>query len=138
VKRRRWRCDHTPIPGDAVADAVEAAEFFDVDVEQLARLLALVAAHRLGRFERAQFVEAEPFEGAATLAGEMPSSAPICLPVQRRRRSSAMRSRVVPSKGRYLRGKRGDSDQVEGHQAGRRSRQRRCASGCRRWVLLAS
>ena len=40
------------IAGDAVADALEAAELLDVDVDQLAGLLALVAAHRLGRLER--------------------------------------------------------------------------------------
>ena len=37
------------IAGDAVADALEAAELLDVDVDQLAGMLALVAAHRLGR-----------------------------------------------------------------------------------------
>ena len=39
------------IAGDAMADAFEAAELLDVDVDQLARLVALVVAHRLGRFE---------------------------------------------------------------------------------------
>ena len=35
-----------PIAGDAVADELEAAEFFDVDVDQLARMLTIVAADR--------------------------------------------------------------------------------------------
>ena len=39
------------VAGDAVADALEAAELLDVDVDQLAGMLALVAAHRLGRLE---------------------------------------------------------------------------------------
>ena len=41
----------SPIAGDAVADALETAELFDVDVDHLAGLLALVAAHRLGRLQ---------------------------------------------------------------------------------------
>jgi hypothetical protein len=40
-----------PVAGDAMADLVELAELFDVDVDQLARPLALVAAWRLGRLE---------------------------------------------------------------------------------------
>ena len=39
------------IAGDAMADAFEAAEFLDVDVDHVARLVALVAAHRLGWLE---------------------------------------------------------------------------------------
>ena len=40
------------IAGDAMADALEAAELLDVDVDQFAGMLALVAADRLGRLER--------------------------------------------------------------------------------------
>ena len=36
---------------DAVADPVESAELFDVDVDHLAGLLAFIASHRLGRLE---------------------------------------------------------------------------------------
>ena len=39
------------IAGDAMADLVELAELFDVDVDQLAGLLALIASHRLGRLQ---------------------------------------------------------------------------------------
>jgi hypothetical protein len=41
------------ISGDAMADLVELAELFDVDVDQLARPFALVAADRLGRLQGA-------------------------------------------------------------------------------------
>jgi hypothetical protein len=37
------------IPGDAMADALEPAELLDIDMDQFARMLSLVAAHRLGR-----------------------------------------------------------------------------------------
>jgi hypothetical protein len=40
------------VAGDAMADPVETPEFLDVHVDHLARFLALVAAHRLGRFSR--------------------------------------------------------------------------------------
>jgi hypothetical protein len=53
------------ITGDAMADAVDAAKLFDVDVDQFARVLALVAAHRLGRFERPQLAEPAAFEDTA-------------------------------------------------------------------------
>ena len=41
-----------------MADAVEAAELLDVDVDQLAGMRPLVAAHWLGRFQAAA-IEAE-------------------------------------------------------------------------------
>src|SRR6266550_3377994 len=40
-----------PIAGDAVADTRETPELFDVDVNDLAWALALIAALRLGRLE---------------------------------------------------------------------------------------
>ena len=39
------------VAGDAVADLVEATELLDVDVDELAGMLAFVAPHRLGRLE---------------------------------------------------------------------------------------
>src|SRR4051812_1623399 len=48
-----------------MADAVEAAELFDIDVDQFAGMLTLVAANRRGRFERLDAVEAEAPEDAA-------------------------------------------------------------------------
>src|SRR5436853_3482812 len=53
------------IAGDAMADPVEAAELFDIDVDQFAGMLALVAAHRRGGFKRLDAVEAEAPEDAA-------------------------------------------------------------------------
>src|SRR4051812_41819699 len=47
------------IAGDAMADAVEAAELLDIDVDQVAGMFALVAANRRGGFERLHAVEAE-------------------------------------------------------------------------------
>src|SRR5260221_8666281 len=40
------------IAGDAVADAIDPAELLDIDMDELAGVLALVAAHRLGRLQR--------------------------------------------------------------------------------------
>jgi hypothetical protein len=57
-----------PLPsvaGDAVTDGLEAAELVDVEVDQLARLLPLVAAHRLGRLEGAEPAEAQALQDAA-------------------------------------------------------------------------
>src|SRR3954451_20367349 len=53
------------IAGDAMADAVEATELFDIDVDQFAGMLALVAANRRGGFERLDAGEAETPEDAA-------------------------------------------------------------------------
>ena len=53
------------IAGDAMADAVEATELFDIDVDQFAGMLALVAANRRGGFERLDAGEAEAPEDAA-------------------------------------------------------------------------
>src|SRR3954469_3791876 len=53
------------VAGDAMADAVEAAELFDIDVDQFAGMLTLVAAHRRGRFKRLDAVEAKAPEDAA-------------------------------------------------------------------------
>ena len=47
------------VAGDAMADAFEAAELLDVDVDQLAGMLALVTAHRLGRLQGGEPIEAE-------------------------------------------------------------------------------
>ena len=53
------------IAGDAMADPVEATELLDIDVDQFAGMLALVAANRRGGFERLDAVEAEAPEDAA-------------------------------------------------------------------------
>ena len=53
------------LAGDAVADPGEAAELLDVDVDQFAGALALVAPDRLGRLQGFQSVEPEPAQDAA-------------------------------------------------------------------------
>jgi hypothetical protein len=53
------------VAGDAVPYLVELAELFDVDVDELARPIALVTARRLGRLECAQPVEADALEDTA-------------------------------------------------------------------------
>ena len=53
------------VAGDAVADPVETAELLDVDVDELAGVLALIAAHRLGRLQCADAVQAKAPEDAA-------------------------------------------------------------------------
>ncbi len=57
------------VAGDAVARSVEAAELLDVDVDELAGVLAFVAPYRLGRFERLEAVEAEPPQDTADGGG---------------------------------------------------------------------
>jgi hypothetical protein len=47
-----------------MAYAVDPAELLDVDVDHLARMLALVAAHRLGRLQGTDPIETEPLEDA--------------------------------------------------------------------------
>ena len=53
------------ILGDAVAYPIETAQFFDIDVDHLAGVIALIAAHRLRRLQVAPAVEA--------VAGQDPS-----------------------------------------------------------------
>jgi hypothetical protein len=53
------------VAGDAVAYLIELAELFDVDVDHLAGLLALVSAGWLGRFQGAQLAQPQALEGAA-------------------------------------------------------------------------
>ncbi len=81
------------VAGDAMADLVETAQRFDVDVDRLARLLALVATDRLGGLQGADPVEAQPL-------GETSSPTAICLPVQRCRRSASTCSTTACGVGR--------------------------------------
>src|SRR5580700_7153218 len=53
------------VAGDAVADLVELAELLDIDVDHLARSLALVAAGRFSGVQGALLVEAQALEHAA-------------------------------------------------------------------------
>ena len=56
----------SPVTADAVTDALEFAEFFDVDVDQFAGMFALVAAHRFAGSERRAV---GPARNAAAAAG---------------------------------------------------------------------
>jgi hypothetical protein len=71
-----------PIAGDPMADPTELTQLFDVDVEDLARGRPFVATDWLGRLERRQAIEAQPFQHAADGGGRS-TSAPICSPVWR-------------------------------------------------------
>lgn len=53
------------LAGDAVACAIEPAQLLDVDVDQFAGMFALIAAHRLGRFQGLEPVQAQPLEDTA-------------------------------------------------------------------------
>src|SRR3954451_17237799 len=53
------------VAGDAMADPVEAAQLFDIDVDQFAGMFTLVAAHRRRGFKRLDAVEAKAPEDAA-------------------------------------------------------------------------
>ena len=57
------------IPGDPVTDGMEAAELLDIDVDELARMLALVAPHRFGGIEILEAAQAGGFEDAADGGG---------------------------------------------------------------------
>src|SRR5829696_7825045 len=60
------------VAGDAVADLVEAAELLDVDVDELAGVLAFVAPHRLRRLEVPEAAQAGALEDAADRSGRDP------------------------------------------------------------------
>ncbi len=57
------------ITGDAVSDLVETAQFLDVEMYHLARVVALISAHRWGRLQVAPTVKA--------MAGENPSDSGV-------------------------------------------------------------
>src|SRR6185295_2447743 len=72
-----------PIAGGPVAGAREAAELLDIEVDHLSGLLALVAAHRRGRLQRADPVETQSLEDTANrgrrnakLGGDLLAGAP--------------------------------------------------------------
>jgi hypothetical protein len=53
------------VAGDAVADALETPELFDVDVDQLAGVLPLIALHRLGGLKVAHSAQSDAPEDTA-------------------------------------------------------------------------
>ncbi|UPJ59877.1 hypothetical protein [Bradyrhizobium sp. 192] len=68
------------IAGDAIAHTVELVELFDVDVDQLAAMFALIAPRRsVGSKSRNQFNPSR--RGIRpTVADATPTSTAICLP----------------------------------------------------------
>src|SRR5258708_35084304 len=68
------------IAGDAVADAIDPAELLDIDMDELAGVLALVAAHRLGRLQRPQPVQSETAQDARHGRRRDAGLARICAP----------------------------------------------------------
>ena len=71
------------IAGDAVADAVDPSELFDVDMDQFAGMFALVAADWFGRLQGCSLLSPRRRSTRLTVAGEM-----------RTRQRSACRSSV--------------------------------------------
>lgn len=65
------------IAGDAMADTTEFAELFDVNVDELAWMLALMATEWLCRLKSAEVVQTQPLRMRLTVAGETPVSAAI-------------------------------------------------------------
>jgi hypothetical protein len=53
------------VAGDAMADLIELAEFFDVDVDELARPFTLIATDRPSRLEGCEPIEAQAPQNAA-------------------------------------------------------------------------
>src|SRR5580700_4270804 len=52
------------VAGDAMADAIDPAELFDVEVDHLARMFTLIAAYRRRRLQGRESVEPEPPQDA--------------------------------------------------------------------------
>ena len=66
-----------------MADAVEPAEFLDVDVQQLAGLVALITANRLGRLQVLQPRQAGARATRLIVAGDTPVCRAMCWPCWR-------------------------------------------------------
>jgi hypothetical protein len=68
--------------GDAMSHGADSTELFDVDMDELSWMLALVTANGF-RLQGAELVQAQPAQNTTDGGGETPVSAAICLPVQR-------------------------------------------------------
>lgn len=77
--------------GDAVLGSVKLADLVDVDMDELAGLLACVAARRLTWRQRPEFVQASPSRARLTVAGETLVSWANCRAVTYRRRNASWR-----------------------------------------------
>jgi hypothetical protein len=53
------------IARDAVPDGTDAAELFDVEMDELAGLLAFIAIDRFGRLQGTELVQSKPTQNAA-------------------------------------------------------------------------
>src|SRR4028118_1396858 len=76
-----------PVPCDAMAHALKARQLLDVQVDQLARVLALIAHGRLLRLQGCQATQAAPGEpgcyigaGELQLAGDLVCGEPVLPP----------------------------------------------------------
>src|SRR5271170_5087660 len=78
-----------PVAGDSVADAVDAAEFFDVEVDHLAGIGAFVAPDWFYGVEIPHSAKAGATQSPAYGCGDTPTRFAMCLP-HRRSRGSAM------------------------------------------------
>ena len=51
--------------GDAVPDGADPAELLDIEMDELARMLAFIAPDRFGRLQGTELVQAEPTQNTA-------------------------------------------------------------------------
>src|SRR5208283_3246838 len=70
--------------GDAVPDGANPAELFDIEMDELARMLAFIAPDRFGRLQGTELVQAEPTQNTADgggrdtgLGGDLLASPPL-------------------------------------------------------------
>src|SRR5439155_22056878 len=47
-------------PGDAVAHRADSAELFDIEMDELARMLAFITPYRFGRLQGTELVQSQP------------------------------------------------------------------------------
>jgi hypothetical protein len=78
-----------------MAGPYEPAELFDIDMDELAGFLALVAANGLGGLQIAIRLNPKRRRMRWAVAGDTPTSAAICLPVWRCRRNVSTVARVA-------------------------------------------
>jgi hypothetical protein len=51
--------------GDAVPDGADPTELLDIEMDEFARMLALIAPDRFGRLQRAQLIQSQPPQDTA-------------------------------------------------------------------------
>ncbi len=61
--------DASSSSGNAVPDGADAAELFDIEMDEFARVLTFIATDRFGRLQGAQLVQSEPSQNAADGSG---------------------------------------------------------------------